>query len=515
MSNPPTMATRGLLTLLRVTHVDPHARVRQNNPDAYELRRSPTSGGGRQTADQPQPLRRQPMHVIFDVSFYDPLVRAGREVVHLSHRVMGRAVRAEPVGTREEVRLEDRLQHQLQGRLDHPVGHGRDPQPALLLATRLRDHPLPHRHRSEAAVFQLPPQLAEEPLDTPHGLHVVGGLAIHAGRLGALVVPHPIPRHQKERRVGDKVVQIVEPAVRIVVCPPVQLGLDLQYPPLGLTQQGPLPRRFVSVHQRSPSIPIPALLTCWPPWPCGRLSRPPWRVATPATTTGPPPRPDAIGRRRSYPDTPTRIAGAPEQPGTVPAFTRNRSISLVSSSTPAALPTATPQTFTVASPPTSQPGFGVDPRHPAGVTRCIPAHIHQVGAGDTLTELQTLMSSRTPSDPRQPDPNRLAVPARPGIVGAACHPPQRLLGRAAPSFYPVAATTRREGLAPPSVTSASRRTATSCRNTCPTRQSEYAACCTTSCPHSGRCPASTPRRWSHRPRWRWPPSTPNAAAPQS
>src|SRR6266536_4629735 len=26
------------------------------------------------------------------------------------------------------------------------------------------------------------------------------------------------------------------------------------------------------------------------------------------TTTGPPPRPDAIGRRRSYPDTPTRIA---------------------------------------------------------------------------------------------------------------------------------------------------------------------------------------------------------------
>ena len=42
-------------------------------------------------------------------------------MVHLGHRVMSPAPRAEPVGTREEIRLEDRLQHQLQGRLDHPV----------------------------------------------------------------------------------------------------------------------------------------------------------------------------------------------------------------------------------------------------------------------------------------------------------------------------------------------------------------------------------------------------------
>ena len=62
----------------------------------------------------------------------------------LGHRVMSPALRAEPVTAREKIRLEDRLQHQLQGRLDHPIPHGGDPQ-ATHLAARLGDHPLPHR----------------------------------------------------------------------------------------------------------------------------------------------------------------------------------------------------------------------------------------------------------------------------------------------------------------------------------------------------------------------------------
>jgi site-specific DNA recombinase len=45
----------------------------------------------------------------FDVALHDPLVLLGREQAHLGHRVMGPAVRAEPVGTREEIRLENRL----------------------------------------------------------------------------------------------------------------------------------------------------------------------------------------------------------------------------------------------------------------------------------------------------------------------------------------------------------------------------------------------------------------------
>jgi site-specific DNA recombinase len=88
-----------------------------------------------------------------DVSLDDPLVLAWtrRQVVHLGDRIMCPTLRTEPVGARVEVRLEDRLQHQLQRGLDHPVGHGRDPQPARLAAS-LRDHPFADRQRAETAV---------------------------------------------------------------------------------------------------------------------------------------------------------------------------------------------------------------------------------------------------------------------------------------------------------------------------------------------------------------------------
>jgi hypothetical protein len=61
----------------------------------------------------------------------------------------------------------------------------------------------------------------------------------------------------------------------------VQLGLDLQYPPLSPERAE---QRFTRIHQRSPGLPVLPPLTCWPPSPCGRLSRP-------RTTTEPPPRP--------------------------------------------------------------------------------------------------------------------------------------------------------------------------------------------------------------------------------
>jgi hypothetical protein len=135
---------------------------------------------------------------------------------------------AEAVTARQEIRLQDRLQHQRQGRLDHPVGDGRDPQ-AALFAARFGDHLLPHRDRAETAVFQTRPQPAGKLLDS-HGLHVVGTLPVHASRFGAFVVPHPIPGHKQERGIGDKVKHIAEPAMRVIPGPTVQLRLDLQYP---------------------------------------------------------------------------------------------------------------------------------------------------------------------------------------------------------------------------------------------------------------------------------------------
>ena len=153
-------------------------------------------------------------------------------MAHLGHRVMSPAVRTEPVGTREEIRLEDRLQHQFQGRLDHPVGDRGDPQTAQL-AARLGDHPLPHRQRTEAAVPQRGPQPVEELLDArPASMDARSGRPPR--RSGTLVTPHPIPRHQQERGIGDEIEQVIEPAMRIITSPTVQLGLDLQYPALRL-----------------------------------------------------------------------------------------------------------------------------------------------------------------------------------------------------------------------------------------------------------------------------------------
>jgi hypothetical protein len=162
----------------------------------------------------------------FDVSFHDPLIGAGREMMHLSHRVMSPAVRAEPVTAREEIRLEDRLQHQLQRCLDHPVTDRRDAQ-VTDLAARLGYRAPPHWQWPEGTSFKILTQLREESFHPAHRLDVTGCLPVHTSGACSLVVPHPIPGHQEEPRVGDKIEQIVEPAMRIITSPTVQLGLDI------------------------------------------------------------------------------------------------------------------------------------------------------------------------------------------------------------------------------------------------------------------------------------------------
>ena len=79
---------------------------------------------------------------------------------------------------------------------------------------------------------------------------------------------------------------------------------------------------------------------------------------------------------------------------------------------------------------------------------CFPAHIHQVGAGSTLKRVQPLVHSRYASPSRLPDPGRLAVPARPVVVRAASHPPQRLQGQAALSFTGLLRQPGEVGLSP-------------------------------------------------------------------
>ena len=286
----------------------------------------------------------------------------------LGDGVLRSALGAKAVAARLEVRLEDRLEHQLERGLHDPVGDGRDPQPADLPAP-LGDQSLPHGPRREPASLQLLPQAAQQRLDAPAGLDGAGGLAVHSRRPGAPVRPDPAPGNQQDRRVMDKVVQVIEPTLGIVGRPSVQLGLDPQYPRLGLVEARP---RRAGIHRRPPGLPVPALPTRCRPSPCDRLSRS-------RTTTAAPSPPSAIGRRRACPP-PTWPAGGEGDPGRVPAFTMHRLAGAVPSCSPAASPRVRrrpspwpPDRRTLRRPRSrASTGDGV---------RCWPAHIRQVGAG--------------------------------------------------------------------------------------------------------------------------------------
>ena len=162
-----------------------------------------------------------------DVTLQHPLIADAGEVADLGDGVLGPASGAEPVRARAKVRLEDRLQHQLQGRLHDPVTGGGDAK-AAELAAGLGDHPLPHRQRFEPSGLEIVSQPGEQfrcAEDDRAGFH-----SIDSGRPRPPVAPNPLPRNHEEGGVVDEVVEVIEPTLGIVGRPLVQLGLHLQYP---------------------------------------------------------------------------------------------------------------------------------------------------------------------------------------------------------------------------------------------------------------------------------------------
>ena len=163
--------------------------------------------------------------------------------------------------------------------------------------------------------------------------------SIDAGRPCPSVAPHPIPRNRQEGGIGDEVVEVIEPTMRIVGCPLMQLGLDPQYPQLGLDRG--------SGHDASVftgdllTFQSRRLRTRWVPSPCGRLSRP-------RTTTDPPSHRQAISRRHAFP-LPPWLTGRKGDPAAVPTFTMQPFDGIGAQLFPCSLATATPQAFTVAS----------------------------------------------------------------------------------------------------------------------------------------------------------------------
>ena len=101
-----------------------------------------------------------------DVGVQHPVVALGAEAVDVGHGVMSPPLRSEPIRDRQEVGLEDRLQHQLQRRLDHPVrDRGNAEFAQLPRPARFRNHPLTHRQRPERPRLQLGAEIVQEPLD--------------------------------------------------------------------------------------------------------------------------------------------------------------------------------------------------------------------------------------------------------------------------------------------------------------------------------------------------------------
>src|SRR5919109_792985 len=135
-----------------------------------------------------------------DVTFQHPLIGAGAEVVDLGDRVLGAASGTEPIRAGLEVRLQDRLKHQLQGGLHHPVPNRRDAKSALAAAW-LGDHPLPHRQGHKPPGLQVGPKLGEEGVLAPFALDVVGRLAIHPAERAPLL-PRT-RRHPTSRNAGS------------------------------------------------------------------------------------------------------------------------------------------------------------------------------------------------------------------------------------------------------------------------------------------------------------------------
>ena len=161
-------------------------------------------------------------------------------------------------------------------------------------------------------------------------------------------------------------------------------------------------------------------LTCWSPSPCTRLSRA-------RTTTRPPPRPAPISGRHACPPPLGGRAATGRFPRSPPLGRPVRRPALprqhrheYAAGFPRGLPADT-MTSTSESPP-----------NPGGA-HCIPAHIRQVGAGGTVTGLQTLV-------PRVHLPVSLAGPVPSDSAGTSrrcqgcSHPPACLRAWTALSF---------------------------------------------------------------------------------
>src|SRR6266536_2249230 len=159
-------------------------------------------------------------------------------MMDLGDRVLSAPVRAEPIRARLKIRLEDRLEHQLQASLDHPVSDSRNTEFAEFPALLRYQHPT-HRNRPELTRLQRIPDLPQE-LPGPHRcLDPAGSGPVDTRSAGALIRGHAFPRDPQERRIINEVEQVTETTTLIPGRPQVQFGLHPRYRLLGRPQSRP------------------------------------------------------------------------------------------------------------------------------------------------------------------------------------------------------------------------------------------------------------------------------------
>jgi DNA invertase Pin-like site-specific DNA recombinase len=179
--------------------------------------------------DPPGDLRRQSLVIdgaeaVTDVGVQHPFAATVSLDPHGVTRLMGRALRAEPVAGRQEVGLEHRLEDQLRCRHRYPVAHGRDAErPGLARLARLGNVDPPQRRRPVGPGPKRCREVLEEGCH-PGRLDLLDGHAIDAGcpSVGTNVVPGPF----EDIAAGDLVEQGMEPAVGLLLGAAVQHALQ-------------------------------------------------------------------------------------------------------------------------------------------------------------------------------------------------------------------------------------------------------------------------------------------------
>src|SRR5258708_40352476 len=116
--------------------------------------------------------------------------------VHVAQRILAAQTRAEAVASRLELVLKDRLDHQLQGRLNDAVFYSGDTERATSFTFRYVN--APHRLRTIATILQCMRQFSE--VSGPCLRESLHAHAVHSRRPGVLLDLSPSQRERVQAK---------------------------------------------------------------------------------------------------------------------------------------------------------------------------------------------------------------------------------------------------------------------------------------------------------------------------